>query len=1758
MASWWDWFTAAPGKAPPPLGWGNDPAWDRAEAAAFSPTPDEFDKVRNSLPPEHPMYAPKAGRAVDYNFVEGKGDRLDIKPNAEGVAPYSGWELEYPKLARHARLDKPVEYPSLIERINPSLDYEKDLNTTVAPKSVEPFSLSPLMPGITAMQEQPQSREPYNLNPVVRGTVVDAEWEPMTGVRRNAPSQLTRAVQGLPEALKATNFLPMLGDVAQGGAQSIVRSVAAPYEAASGDIPMEEIPGRALELAFNATGIGGFTHFALGAGEAGGKALGMNALTRVAEEAARPAGRQRLVPSMYDPAGKRNILGDVTDTHGTLATKNYDVLGHPDDMGFTNMVTGERLGRSDAMDWLKINDPETYDAYGPYANSGRLEAKKYNAAFEKTQPLTGMPLTADVPGFGTLDVGPNSVARRAAANYMKNAGMKYDPPREYAPVDPERAARVADEFERMPHAPHDPEVAASYNALINETKAQFEAMPPDLKIEFIKPGMKDPYGASPRLVQKDIAENNHMWVYPTESGFGKAGFEATGNPMLQKSGVTVDGLELANNDLFRIVHDYFGHHKEGVGFRATGEDNAFRQHRSMFSPAAQRALTTETRGQNSWLNYGPHGKKNRTAKTEDTVFADQKVGLMPEWTTLYANSKKTAPALGLGGAVGNESNVVAFPTRGGGRGGGTPPKSDFDFNASANAQEAVSRRGLDLDSPDGQEMFRRVYEGSKKQNQIEADVALLQQALNSRDPFTQANLSEAWGSLSPKDQATLGKYLDQPPEPPSAPTPKKNNVVSLFANNEKTVPLGLVPALERAANEGGRPQIAGAMRPEVAEKLGVSPGPIKMASGDSRYGREHIEQRHGQQLGRYNSAADLVNDVSKNFSQVREAGNGKLMLSKPLGARGQAAVVVRPQGSEWRVVTGGIFNEKYMSRKSRLYANSKKTTPLGAVPGIANREKNIPGSRWYHGTTHDFDRFDLSKGDPEGYYGRGVYATNRQADATHNYASQDGPDLQVKIERLSEKIMADNPGTDNLDAALMAEKQLLGHAEGTVKKLKIKDKGVLHTDKDEIDFYEPSTMQKLANAVHGAAARYNNMPGSEFGDGLDADDLLREIYEQGDTRVRYIDNTMRNYLNEREITDGDSRYLSGEIVKDVYKRMGYTGVEMDAFQAFPGMVTPGTRHRTMFKRGTVRDAKKGTLLYANSKKTAPLGGFGMLDNDFPFDNPNAKSVGVSVDDPMRPATPGGMPLTPNPMPPGFTGSFDATANVPFTMGGRWPSEWTPEEFKRVGDEFGVNRLGPLSPEQEFPYKKGGSFSVPGGLDGKFTYYDMLSMKNNPIDASRIDPDLHAGLQQKMTRSLMPDEGDVSQSHVLSGLNFGMTSPGNPLFSNQLAMSRLRINSVEDLDRLANSVPWKFGEDPVQYARRDMPDFEERVLRRHNEQAAKRKKPEAKSFADLSSANVNKAVRDIYNIEVGKKYGLGAAEAGGGGGLGVRGNADYTRVAEMAQMFKKNPEWFRKRPDEQWSHFAERVFTQVPGMAAKTGSFGLVFQDPVKAAVSAIDRHMSKIFKDKFLNTPEKRRAFETRVLNLYNKKRIAKGEEPMQDISELSDSDLSYELLQELGKTKKANFRNPKGEIGKGVPEHMRDEEWIIEPKQAIAMGENYKRALQANADEASKAGLGLFESQWHLWDRIRRRLEPHENMFPGLEKLPRMSVEQLKKVDETHMQSGHKDNTKVKMDDGSVRLKPTSFMDNPADFAYFSNPSPLAPFGAIPAARRDEPQRGR
>lgn len=230
--------------------------------------------------------------------------------------------------------------------------------------------------------------------------------------------------------------------------------------------------------------------------------------------------------------------------------------------------------------------------------------------------------------------GPASTVHDVTDRYMLGKKFGKEFPSKYHPIDKSAAARVAETYEALPM--YDPNALASYDAMIRETLAQYQAMKAaGMRITPVDAAgyMKLYPGNSPRAVVKDIADNKHMGVFKSEGGFG-SGHDAQ-HPLLAQSGIVEQGYPMTNNDIFRAVHDYFGHAKEGYGFRGAGEDNAWRSHAAMYSPQARPAMTTETRGQNSWLNYGPYGDFNRTANQVDTVYAPQKVVTMPDWVMKY-------------------------------------------------------------------------------------------------------------------------------------------------------------------------------------------------------------------------------------------------------------------------------------------------------------------------------------------------------------------------------------------------------------------------------------------------------------------------------------------------------------------------------------------------------------------------------------------------------------------------------------------------------------------------------------------------------------------------------------------------------------------------------------------------------------------------------------------------------------------------------------------------------------------------------------------------------------------------------------------------------------------------------------------------------------------------------------------------------------------------------------------------------------------
>lgn len=172
------------------------------------------------------------------------------------------------------------------------------------------------------------------------------------------------------------------------------------------------------------------------------------------------------------------------------------------------------------------------------------------------------------------------------------------------------AGDMADVYNRAVSAPNDPEVQAAYRSLVDESREQFRVMEEELgiKVEFVK---EDPYNVvgkdgqlvpSSRAMMEDVVNNKTLKVRDSADDFA-----TNPHPVF-----TVE-----ENNIFRAVHDFFGHAGSGRGFDAAGEEAAWLSHSQMFTPRARRAMTTETRGQNSYFNkFGE--------------FAEQKAFLFPE------------------------------------------------------------------------------------------------------------------------------------------------------------------------------------------------------------------------------------------------------------------------------------------------------------------------------------------------------------------------------------------------------------------------------------------------------------------------------------------------------------------------------------------------------------------------------------------------------------------------------------------------------------------------------------------------------------------------------------------------------------------------------------------------------------------------------------------------------------------------------------------------------------------------------------------------------------------------------------------------------------------------------------------------------------------------------------------------------------------------------------------------------------------------
>ncbi|NDC91175.1 MAG: hypothetical protein EB089_04880, partial [Acidimicrobiia bacterium] len=229
--------------------------------------------------------------------------------------------------------------------------------------------------------------------------------------------------------------------------------------------------------------------------------------------------------------------------------------------------TGSDVSQPTADEAVKqaMNDP---------ANFVRQAASTY------TQETTGKPYELpDMPESSILKQAP--IGRTFMLATTDDPGYKQEIFRQYATQMPEV-------IKQSNATNYDELLVAAYRQMAKETDEQFKRLPVSLSYHRAGEGN---YRNSKQMLQ-DVYGNKHLYVF---QGGDEHPFLKDVDP---KTG-------LNENEKFRAVHDFFGHAIHGNEFGPKGEEIAWAAHSQMYSPLARLAMTTETRGQNSTVNYTP-------------------------------------------------------------------------------------------------------------------------------------------------------------------------------------------------------------------------------------------------------------------------------------------------------------------------------------------------------------------------------------------------------------------------------------------------------------------------------------------------------------------------------------------------------------------------------------------------------------------------------------------------------------------------------------------------------------------------------------------------------------------------------------------------------------------------------------------------------------------------------------------------------------------------------------------------------------------------------------------------------------------------------------------------------------------------------------------------------------------------------------------------------------------------------------------------
>ena len=576
----------------------------RSKFAAFDPTRmKESDILAGVGALGAGLAAPKVAQQLDQSNQEAapqepemaKGGLVHLQEGGDPMARFMG--RTKPRGIMQAKGFGEGSILEDIERVSPTTAGVIDAALTAGPVVGRALA-SPAVGVGTFVKEAIKSRD-------LKDTL------PMERAREALQSFPTENLR-LPQTEKGTDYLIRAADVLEQGGQLLESAKIPPF------IPY-------LGTGVNMPGVGGALRQAA-------KTTGKEML-RPVDQAMR--GEGMLAKPLQGVAPRQVMPGTIADQGVTYETATegpfYRVrpsrsqAAAGEGRGIVERVRDEAVaaGRTGSDVSQPTTDEAVRQAMSDPANFVRQAANTY------TQDTTGKPYELpDMPESSILKQAP--IGRTFMLATTDDPGYKQEIFRQYATQMPEV-------IKQSGATNYDELLVAAYRQMAKETDEQFKRLPVSLSYHRAGEGN---YRNSKQMLQ-DVYGNKHLYVFQggDEHPFLKDVDPQTG---------------LTENEKFRAVHDFFGHAIHGNEFGPKGEEIAWAAHSQMYSPLARVAMSTETRGQNSTVNYTPLNaalkrtinelqslryEANRRGRTEEVKQIDQDIAKAYE-TFQFAPQKK--------------------------------------------------------------------------------------------------------------------------------------------------------------------------------------------------------------------------------------------------------------------------------------------------------------------------------------------------------------------------------------------------------------------------------------------------------------------------------------------------------------------------------------------------------------------------------------------------------------------------------------------------------------------------------------------------------------------------------------------------------------------------------------------------------------------------------------------------------------------------------------------------------------------------------------------------------------------------------------------------------------------------------------------------------------------------------------------------------------------------------------------------------------